>query len=138
MSSSADPSRRRPPSILFFFTDDQRYDTIHALGNRRIVTPAIDSLVDTGTAFTHAHIMGGSVGAVCMPSRAMLMTGRTLYRIQREGQEIAPGQVMLGEVLRRAGYATFGTGKWHNGSGSYARSFSNGAEIFFGGMEDHW
>jgi arylsulfatase A-like enzyme len=138
MSSPADPSRRPPPNILFLFTDDQRYDTIHALGNRRIVTPAMDSLVDSGTAFTHAHIMGGSAGAVCMPSRAMLMTGRTLYRIQREGQEIAPGQVMLGEVLRRAGYATFGTGKWHNGAGSYARSFSNGAEIFFGGMEDHW
>jgi arylsulfatase A-like enzyme len=103
MSSATALPRRRPPNILFFFTDDQRYDTIHALGNPRIVTPAMDSLVDTGTAFTHAHIMGGSVGAVCMPSRAMLMTGRTLYRIEREGQEIAPGQVILGEALRRAG-----------------------------------
>ncbi len=45
---------------------------------------------------------------------------------------------MLGEVLRRSGYATFGTGKWHNGPAAYARSFSAGAEIFFGGMMDHW
>ena len=45
-----------------FFTDDQRFDTIRALGNRQVVTPTMDSLVEAGTAFTHAHIMGGSAG----------------------------------------------------------------------------
>lgn len=33
------------PNILFFFTDDQRFDTIHALGNEQIVTPNLDWLV---------------------------------------------------------------------------------------------
>jgi arylsulfatase A-like enzyme len=126
------------PNILFFFTDDQRFDTIHALGNDQISTPNLDALVARGTTFTRAYIMGGSCGAVCMPSRAMLMTGRTLYRLDRQGQGIPEDHVLLGEALQAQGYTTFGTGKWHNGSASYARSFTAGAEIFFGGMNDHW
>lgn len=126
------------PNILFFFTDDQRYDTIRALGNDQIHTPNLDALVARGLTFTHAHIPGGTSGAVCMPSRAMLHTGRTLFHIDREGQEIPQEHTTLGECFRSAGYATFGIGKWHNGRGSYARSFSGGDEIFFGGMGDHW
>jgi len=129
---------RNKPNILFFFADDQRFDTIRALGNGAILTPNLDALAATGTVFTHAHIPGGSCGAVCMPSRAMLHTGRTLYHIQGEGQEIPPNHVTLAECLRQAGYLTFGTGKWHNGTASYARGFECGDEIFFGGMEDHW
>lgn len=128
----------RRPNILFLFTDDQRHDTIHALGNREIATPTMDALVRAGTAFTHAHIMGGSCPAVCMPSRAMLMTGRTLFRLEGEGQGIPAEHVLLAEHLRAAGYATCGIGKWHNGPEAYARAFSAGAEIFFGGMDDHW
>jgi len=138
MPSSAGAAGSRHPNILFFFTDDQRFDTIHALGNDRISTPTMDSLVRSGTAFTNAYIMGGSCDAVCMPSRAMLMTGRTLFHLEEQGQAIPQEHVLLGEHLRRAGYETFGTGKWHNGSRAYARSFTAGAEIFYGGMEDHW
>jgi len=138
MSSSSEITEHRRPNILFLFTDDQRFDTIHALGNDQIVTPTMDSLVQSGTAFTNAYIMGGSCGAVCMPSRAMLMTSRTLFHLERQGQGIPQEHVLLGECLQQAGYETFGTGKWHNGSAAYARSFTAGAEIFFGGMEDHW
>jgi arylsulfatase A-like enzyme len=126
------------PNILVLFTDDQRFDTIGALGYREVITPAMDSLVERGTAFTNAYIMGGSCGAVCMPSRAMLMTGRTLYHLEGQGQRIPEDHVLLGEALQAAGYQTFGTGKWHNGPAAYARSFTTGAEIFFGGMDDHW
>ncbi|MFW6270950.1 MAG: sulfatase-like hydrolase/transferase [Bacillota bacterium] len=126
------------PNILFFFTDDQRYDTIAALGNEEINTPNLDSLVQKGTSFTRAHIPGGTHGAVCMPSRAMLHTGRTLFHLENSGRQIPGEHKMLGEVLQKAGYQTFGTGKWHNGTKSYARSFNNGAEIMFGGMGDHW
>ncbi|MHC4981774.1 MAG: sulfatase-like hydrolase/transferase [Planctomycetota bacterium] len=132
------PAGNERPNFLFFFTDDQRFDTISALGNKAIVTPALDSLVSGGAAFTRAYIMGGSCPAVCMPSRAMLHTGRTLFHIQGHGRTIPAEHVMLGERLRQAGYTTFGTGKWHNGTESCARSFSAGAEIFFGGMNDHW
>lgn len=128
----------QPPNILFLFTDDQRFDTIRALGNEQIHTPNMDYLVQNGTAFTNAYIMGGSTGAVCMPSRAMMLTGRYLYHIEGEGQQIPPEHIMLPELFRQAEYATFGTGKWHNGTESYARSFTHGAEIFFGGMDDHW
>jgi len=126
------------PNIVFFFTDDQRFDTIGALGNSEIQTPHIDCLVERGTAFTQAHIPCGTSGAVCMPSRAMLHTGRTLFHLEREGQNIPPEHTTLGETLQQAGYRTFGTGKWHNGTASFARSFTDGGEIFFGGMWDHW
>jgi arylsulfatase A-like enzyme len=126
------------PNLVFLFTDDQRFDTIAALGNRQIHTPHMDWLVRHGTAFTHACIPGGTCGAVCMPSRAMLHTGRTLFHIRGRGETIAPEHATLGETLRGAGYCTFGVGKWHNGAESFHRSFTAGGEIFFGGMADHW
>jgi arylsulfatase A-like enzyme len=128
----------KKPNILFFFTDDQRFDTIHALGNHEIMTPNMDKLVAGGTSFTHAHIPSGTSAAVCMPSRAMLHTGRTLFHLQDEGQQIPQHHTTMGEAFRLAGYRTFGTGKWHNGPDSYARSFSDGDAVFFGGMWDHW
>ncbi|MHC4886185.1 MAG: sulfatase-like hydrolase/transferase [Planctomycetota bacterium] len=126
------------PNIVFLFTDDQRYNTIAALGNEEILTPNLDKLVARGTTFTHSHIMGGSSPAVCMPSRAMLNTGRTLYEIQGMGQEIPEDHALIGETLQRAGYKTWGSGKWHSGRRAFARSFGDGDEIFFGGMCDHW
>ncbi|WP_222429989.1 sulfatase-like hydrolase/transferase [Paenibacillus cremeus] len=128
----------KKPNVVFFFTDDQRFDTIHALGNGEIQTPTMDRLVKNGTAFTHAHIPSGTVGAICMPSRAMLHSGRTLFHIQQEGQQIPTEHRTMGETFRQAGYRTFGTGKWHNGPASYGRSFTDGTAIFFGGMWDHW
>lgn len=131
-------SAQKRPNILFMLTDDQRHDTIHALGNRNIVTPTMDWLVANGTTFNNAYIMGGSHEAVCMPSRAMIMTGRTLYHIEQSGETIARDHTLLGEALQDAGYTTFATGKWHNSPASYARGFTRGGEIFFSGMDDHW
>ncbi|MCF7838435.1 MAG: sulfatase-like hydrolase/transferase, partial [Candidatus Marinimicrobia bacterium] len=128
----------KKPNVLLFLTDDQRFDTIRALGNPEIQTPHLDALVASGTAFTQAHIPGGTCGAVCMPSRAMLHTGRTLFHLQGEGQEIPITHPTLAEVFRAAGYQTFGTGKWHNGRAAFARGFTGGDQIFFGGMTDHW
>ncbi len=130
----ADPK----PNILFFFTDDQRFDTIHALGNPVIQTPHLDRLAARGCVFEQAHIPGGTSGAVCMPSRAMLHSGRTLFHLEGAGESIPVGHVTLGQALRNNGYRTFGTGKWHNGHEAFNRSFSDGDEIFFGGMADHW
>jgi len=128
----------RAPNVLVILTDDQRFDTIHALGNRRIVTPNLDWLVQNGTAFTNAYIMGSMSGAVCMPSRAMLMTGRTLFHLDQQGAVIPPEQMTFPEAFRRAGYVTFHTGKWHQDRKAYNRCFSQGADIFFGGMSDHF
>ena len=126
------------PNILICFADDQRFDTIHALGNSAISTPNLDRLVARGTTFTQAHIPCGTHGAICMPSRAMLHTGRSLFHLRDSGATIPREHTMLGEVLREQGYVTFGTGKWHNGRESFNRSFDSGDEIMYGGMADHW
>lgn len=126
------------PNVLFLFADDMRYDTIHCLGNPDVITPNLDELAQRGVSFMNAYIPGGTCGAVCMPSRAMLNTGRTLFHLTEHGADIEPEYALLGETLGKAGYNTFGTGKWHNGYTSYARSFQAGAEVFFGGMYDHW
>jgi arylsulfatase A-like enzyme len=128
----------RWPNVLFILTDDQRYDTIHALGNPYIKTPNLDALCAEGTAFTQAHIPGGTVPPVCMPSRAMLHTGRSLFSLEKDGQHIPDEHVTMGETFRKNGYQTFGVGKWHNGVDGYRRSFTAGDDIYFGGMWDHW
>ncbi len=117
-------------NILVLFSDDQRADTIGALGNLHIRTPHLDSLVRGGTAFTRAYCMGAMQGAVCVPSRAMLMSGRTLFRAKDNLQ----GQGTWPEAFGKAGYATFMTGKWHNGDPSVKRSFQSGKAVFLGGM----
>ena len=131
-------AKRRRPNILFLFTDDQRFDTIRALGNEEIITPNMDRFVRNGTTFTNAYIMGSMSGAVCKPSRAMLLSGKNLFDLVDKGGTIPPEHRMLPEIFRDNGYITFGTGKWHNGREAYARSFTTGANIFFGGMSDHY
>ena len=122
----------KKPNILFILTDDQRYNTIHALGNDEILTPNIDRLVSQGMSFTNAHIPSGTSGAICMPSRAMLNTGRSLFRIDGIGENIPVEHKTMGETFREYGYDCYGTGKWHNGPPAFTRSFCNGDNIFFG------
>ncbi|MFN0165793.1 MAG: sulfatase-like hydrolase/transferase [Bryobacteraceae bacterium] len=133
----------RRPNFLVLFTDDQRFDTIRALGNREVQTPNMDRLVRRGVSFTHAFTMSGTHGAVCVPSRAQLMTGLTLWhahanfiakpddtRFERRPYRAFPAE------LRKAGWQTFATGKWHNGPKLFNECFADGGNIFFGGMTD--
>jgi len=131
-------STQKRPNVIFILTDDQRYGTIGALGNDQIQTPRIDELVECGTSFLNAHIPGGTASAVCMPSRAMINSGRTLFRFADNGKDLPEDVVTMGQAFREGGYHTHGIGKWHNGTDSYARSFCSGDDIFFGGMWDHW
>jgi arylsulfatase A-like enzyme len=128
----------RRPNVLFLFTDDQRFDTIGALGNEQIRTPNLDRLVQRGTVFRNAYIMGSMSGAVCMPSRAMLMSSRSLWRLEKDGQKIPVEEKTLPEVFRETGYRTFHTGKWHQDKASFHRSFTHAANIMFGGMSNHY
>lgn len=128
------PGQSPIKNILILYADDQRFNTIRALGNPEIHTPNLDRLVHRGVAFTRAFTQGGLHGALCVPSRAMLMTGKYLLGLQKAGDIIPPEQQMLPERLRQLNYMTFGIGKWHNDVASYARNFSGGAAIFFGGM----
>jgi arylsulfatase A-like enzyme len=118
------------PNILFLFADDQRADTIAALGNPVIQTPNLDRLVRNGLAFNRAYMQGGMQGATCVPSRAMLLSGRTLFRIDEKLMRDETWPAAFG----RAGYTTFVSGKWHNGVPSVSRSFQIARSIFTGGM----
>ncbi|MDE0959381.1 MAG: sulfatase-like hydrolase/transferase [Planctomycetota bacterium] len=126
-----------PPNILWIVSDDQRADTIAALGNATIKTPTLDRLVRQGISFQHAYCMGSTSVAVCAPSRYMMMTGRSLHRLPGNIYNIPVDEVTLPQKLRQGGWKTFFTGKWHSGKAAFARSFSDGGEIFFGGMGSH-
>jgi arylsulfatase A-like enzyme len=104
------------PNVLFLLADDQCYETIAALGHTDIDTPNLDRLVRRGTTFTHAYNMGSWSGAVCVASRTMLITGRTVWRAneiyETTDQEREAGRLWP-QMMSRAGYETYFTGKWH-------------------------
>ncbi|MHC4995644.1 MAG: sulfatase-like hydrolase/transferase, partial [Planctomycetota bacterium] len=79
-------------------------------------TPNIDRMIDKGMLFTHAYNMGSWSGAVCVASRTMLNTGRFLWSAnsvyQKTDEERAAGR-FWSEYMKKAGYTTYMTGKWH-------------------------
>ncbi|WP_164102326.1 sulfatase-like hydrolase/transferase [Candidatus Laterigemmans baculatus] len=105
-----------PPNILFVFADDQSFSTIAALGNSEIETPNLDRLARRGTVFSHSFNMGSWSGAVCVASRTMLNSGRSVWRANEiyraADRERAEGR-WWSELMKQAGYRTYMTGKWH-------------------------
>jgi len=112
------------PNVVFVLTDDQRWDTIRALGNPEIVTPTTDRLVERGFHFTNAFCQGSMVGAVCLPSRTMLVTGQSLWHCpqQMRARTAPPGTPLLPVQFNNAGYVT-----WHCGKSGNASPFGNAA-----------
>ena len=105
------------PNIVFILADDLGYGDPHCFNaESKIATPNIDRLAAQGTRFTDAH----AAGAVCVPSRYALLTGRypfrnTGFRNPVQGALIEPKRPTIATVLRGAGYATAMIGKWHLG-----------------------
>jgi arylsulfatase A-like enzyme len=101
----------RTPNILFILADDYRPDALRALGNRVVKTPNLDSLVERGMSFSCCYVMGSMSGAVCQPSRTMLLTGRSWLRIPKPKDDIPNS---MPKLLKTAGYETFHVGKGGN------------------------
>ncbi|NQV34949.1 MAG: sulfatase-like hydrolase/transferase [Phycisphaeraceae bacterium] len=132
-------SNARRPNIIFLFADDQRADTIGAHGNPTIQTPNLDRLADQGYSFRMNYCAGSFSGAVCVASRAMLMTGRHWMRLpssnQHSGWKDLP---LLPSLLASEGnYRSFIVGKWHNGKATLQQAFSSGRSVYMGGMANH-
>ncbi len=104
--------KRKRPNILWYCTDQQRFDTIHALGNPYINTPNLDKLVKTGVAFTQAYTQA----PVCTPSRASFLTGRypCSHHVHRNGADYFPSsETLVTKLLAESGYDCGLTGKLH-------------------------
>ncbi len=105
------------PNILWICTDQQRYDTIGALGYNHVSTPHIDSLLATGTAFTHAYCQS----PICSPSRASFLTGMyaSAVHVNGNGLEYFPDRPKLvTKIFDEAGYDCGLIGKLHLASAS--------------------
>jgi arylsulfatase len=99
-----------PSNILLLFTDQQRYDTIAALGNPWIKTPALDRMAREGTSFARCY----TSSPVCVAARTALATGlppHTTGVTDNMAMPQEPPSFM--ERLRDAGYQTHGVGKMH-------------------------
>ena len=108
-SFAGDPVQQKP-NIVFLFTDDQKANTIHALGNPFAVTPHIDQLAESGVSITNAYCQGSFSSAVCLASRTMLITGQNWHRVERDENKdfIHPENLLLPEAFQNAGYFTGG------------------------------
>lgn len=100
------------PNILFILSDDQRFDTIAALGNPYIHTPNLDALCDRGVAFRQNFC----TTPICTPARAEVLTGCQSFANQVPwfGMPINPELTLLPQCFQGAGYHTIHVGKWHN------------------------
>ena len=100
------------PNILWFTTDQQRFDTIGSLGNPFIKTTVLDELVASGTTFTHAFCQS----PICTPSRSSFLTGMypSAIRQNRNGNEVFDASVpLVTKLIADAGYVCGNVGKLH-------------------------
>lgn len=101
-----------PPNILWICTDQQRYDTIHALNNPHIHTPNLDRLVAEGVAFTHAFCQS----PICTPSRASFLTGMypgSVHGCMNGNDRWSENAPLVTKLLADAGYTCGLAGKLH-------------------------
>lgn len=121
-SSTRPGKRKEAPNIVYIMADDMGYGDVKCFGREksRAETPNLDRLAKSGIMFTDAH----APVAHCVPTRVAVMTGRYLFRFERQ-QKNAPwgflyprlpkGQPTLASVLKRRGYHSAYIGKWHLG-----------------------
>jgi arylsulfatase A-like enzyme len=135
----APPETPERPNFIFLFADDQAFSTF---GDPQVHTPNLDRLAARGTVFTHAYNMGGWNGAICIASRTMLNSGRSIWRAReqshrwREGDEASAAQ-SWSRLLSGAGYRTYLSGKWHVAAPA-GHQFDSVANVRPGMPPDNW
>lgn len=99
------------PNILFYFTDQQRADTLGCYGQRLDISPNLDRLAEEGVLFENAF----TAQPVCGPCRAMFQTGRYPTEINcfRNGQPLPLDCKTVADYMEEAGYENAYVGKWH-------------------------
>lgn len=132
-SEAGETARRQPkPNFIIVVADDQRPDTIHALGNACIRTPTLDRLVRDGLAFTRAI----APDPLCVPSRAEILTGCREFSngvSSLGGGRIRSGLTLWGDAMRAAGYHTWYVGKWMNDGRPTTRGYDQTLGLFAAG-----
>ena len=127
------------PNVLFIYVDDLGYGDLGGYGHPVIQTPNIDALAQEGMTFTNYY----APSALCSPSRAGVLTGRTPYRTgikswipENSGVFLRDEEITLAEVLKAEGYATALVGKWHLnsdlGSKDEPQPTDQGFDYFYG------
>ncbi|MBN2088418.1 sulfatase-like hydrolase/transferase [candidate division KSB1 bacterium] len=104
-------TRNKRPNILFFMTDQLRYDCLGANGNQIIRTPHLDRLAKQSANFSHAFVQA----PVCTPSRACFFTGRYAHAHKNRVNytELDERETLLPKYLQNVGYETILVGKTH-------------------------
>ena len=121
------------PNVVYIMADELGYYELSCMGNPHIQTPRVDRMASEGVRFTQA-LAGASV---CAPTRCCLMTGKhsghTSVRSNGGGTPMREGEETVASVLKRAGYATGGFGKWGcGGRGSTGVPEKHGFDVFLG------
>ena len=121
------------PNIVLIVADDLGHGHLGSYGQDKIRTPHINRLAAEGMRFTNAY--AGS--AVCAPSRSVLMTGQhtghTPVRTNGADNRLNPADFTVAEMLKAAGYATGGFGKWGLGQQfTTGRAYDQGFDLWVG------
>ena len=113
-AANASPSHPRP-NFLIILADDLRPDAVRALAGSGpgtlASTPHLDRLANSGVVLDRVYNLGGDIPAVCLPSRAMLLSGRAMFR--HTAEHWAEGPSLAGH-FREQGYLTYHHGKKGN------------------------
>ena len=120
------------PNIIWYCTDQQRFDTINGLGNQYINTPNINKFMKNGYTFKNAYVQS----PICTPSRASFLTGRypASTHAHRNGAEYFPDhEVLVTKILKDAGYDCGLIGKLHLSSaeGGVEKRTDDGYKTFY-------
>ncbi len=125
--------RSAKPNIVYMMLDEIGYFELSCMGHKILKTPNLDRLAAEGMRF--AQCLAG--GPVCAPTRCVLLTGKHMghcqVRTNGGGTPISADESTLGEMLKAAGYATGGFGKWGIGdAGTTGAPELHGFDIFYG------